>query len=901
MKIITQTLLIVVLLQLLLITCSRDKQGIIPMEKPDKGFIQNWLICGPFTDSSLKTDEGGEHPAYHQDFFKDCGGEKNITPAAGLACRYKDSTYKWIKYTSDSFHVNFEDVIPLKFYSAAYAYCEIDAPEDMEGFISLGSDDGVKIWLNHKLVYTNYVFREVTPDEDMVKVKVKKGKNKLLLKVFNGEEGTGFCVRTGFNAKDKLNILFREKLTVAQDRHVVTPGDADVNFRVHAQGTDPNLYSANLVFSIEGPGGKTKKIKKAYEPDRDISVTIPTEHEGLCRITLTVEDAAKGRSTFRQSVYCLPKLETDNKITKQLITDLELRVMTLNRIPFDRLQEDPVPDSVNKEIRKSVTREIKMIVEGIKTGNHVFKHKKGKYARALRSEIDNDLVPYMLYIPPSYDPEKKNPLHVIVHGTWEGLTKEKFVTYHSLRPESPGTEFNMVKLWVFGRGNTEFHGLGEKIVFEVMDHVKRQYAIDESRQYLSGFSMGGHAAWFLSLYNQHEFAAISPVSGYNGWYVKDDKLKPWEKPDAYAYKAIHHFTENWKHVPQFIIHGNEDEVVYAKNSRFMVEKLTALGYEHRYKEVPGADHNYTIADEREQNKWFLKYKINPFPEEVVFSTAGLRHNRSYWVTIDEFRKYGKTARIRAVRKGSSGIAVKTENIRRFSLDLKGFQKLKKPLRISIDKSPAVTAGPDGFNTFVFADKTGQWQIAEGGPKGLCKKHGLQGTMKDVYYDHFIYVYGTAGSAKETRINRRVAFKERDNLIGTMYHQVLGNFPVKADTEVTEEDIRHSNLILVGRPASNRLTDKIRKSLPITLTGETVRAKKTHSEKDLIVRFIYPNPMNTEKYVVVFYAVDPASLKPDNGTRDFMPDYAVYSAEYRKDGSLEKEYREAGIFNGNWKL
>ena len=61
--------------------------------------------------------------------------------------------------------------------------------------LELGSDDGVKAWLNDELVHENNTTRGVTPGEDVVEVTLKKGWNSLLLKISQGGGGWGACAR----------------------------------------------------------------------------------------------------------------------------------------------------------------------------------------------------------------------------------------------------------------------------------------------------------------------------------------------------------------------------------------------------------------------------------------------------------------------------------------------------------------------------------------------------------------------------------------------------------------------------------------------------------------------------------------------------------------------------------
>jgi putative heme-binding domain-containing protein len=74
----------------------------------------------------------------------------------------------------------------------SYLTREFESPADQEATIVLGTDDGAKLWLNGKLVYTSKLTRAAAPEQDTVKVKLKKGANRLVLKINNGDGPHGF-------------------------------------------------------------------------------------------------------------------------------------------------------------------------------------------------------------------------------------------------------------------------------------------------------------------------------------------------------------------------------------------------------------------------------------------------------------------------------------------------------------------------------------------------------------------------------------------------------------------------------------------------------------------------------------------------------------------------------------
>ena len=78
---------------------------------------------------------------------------------------------------------------------AAYARAVISSPQEADAVFEIGSDDGVKVWLNGKQVHVKSGARPVTPASDKVPVRLVKGENTVLMKIAQGSGDWGFCLR----------------------------------------------------------------------------------------------------------------------------------------------------------------------------------------------------------------------------------------------------------------------------------------------------------------------------------------------------------------------------------------------------------------------------------------------------------------------------------------------------------------------------------------------------------------------------------------------------------------------------------------------------------------------------------------------------------------------------------
>jgi HEAT repeat protein len=77
----------------------------------------------------------------------------------------------------------------------AYARTWIHCDQPQPARLQLGSDDGVKVWLNGKVVHAHNVSRSIKPDSDVVEVNLNSGWNKLRLKITQHNMGWAFCAR----------------------------------------------------------------------------------------------------------------------------------------------------------------------------------------------------------------------------------------------------------------------------------------------------------------------------------------------------------------------------------------------------------------------------------------------------------------------------------------------------------------------------------------------------------------------------------------------------------------------------------------------------------------------------------------------------------------------------------
>ncbi len=160
-------------------------------------YLKTWLICGPFPNP--ETPDGRinveDLPGFNTDYLKAHGGETNLKVQPGQVEKYDDGQAAWFQYTSDEPAIDLDKTIGDLNHVLAYACCYVEANQDGYHLMSLGSNDGIRVWVNGNEVWKFAGGRTVQLDDDLVPIHLKKGKNQILLKIENSEGQWGYALR----------------------------------------------------------------------------------------------------------------------------------------------------------------------------------------------------------------------------------------------------------------------------------------------------------------------------------------------------------------------------------------------------------------------------------------------------------------------------------------------------------------------------------------------------------------------------------------------------------------------------------------------------------------------------------------------------------------------------------
>lgn len=160
-------------------------------------YWKEWRLLGPFRiqQGSDAADEAAQKAAFDKDFLGAAGGEAAVAPKVGDKAEVSGQTLAWTEFSTSTDDVNLDESGDSHPFSIAYGYLELECAEAKKLMLGLGSDDGVKLWVNGRLLHTHWGGRPVRPDEDVMAAEFTAGVNRILIKVQNMQGGFGWMLR----------------------------------------------------------------------------------------------------------------------------------------------------------------------------------------------------------------------------------------------------------------------------------------------------------------------------------------------------------------------------------------------------------------------------------------------------------------------------------------------------------------------------------------------------------------------------------------------------------------------------------------------------------------------------------------------------------------------------------
>ncbi|MCH2204804.1 MAG: prolyl oligopeptidase family serine peptidase [Lentisphaerales bacterium] len=531
--------------------------------------------------------------------------------------------------------------------------------------------------------------------------------------------------------------------------------------------------------------------------------------------------------------------------------------------------------------------------------------KSGKTVRAFYSKIDGSPQPYILEIPEGLDLTKPLPLLVWLHGRGDKITDMHFMD-KGLSGNIKYPNEKAITIHPFGRQCIGYKSAGEIDVLEAIEHVTTNYPVNENKIAMMGFSMGGAGAWHLGAHYTDKWAVVHTGAGF-AETKEYTKLKKENYPAVYEQTLwglydVPNYSRNFLNIPLVAYSGEKDKQIQA--AQVMEREFKKHGITLNHIIGSNMGHQYDPESQKKINttvRKALRKRTAETPLKIHLQTRTLRYPKMYWLIVEGLDEHWQDSTVDAEIKTPMTMELKTNNISALTLNLPWKDKASYPpgFEIVIDgQSIKLTKQK---NT-IFLSKKANWQILDSHSQELRKKPYLQGPIYDVYKAPFIVVIPTDESHNQ-QIDKWVKF-EIEHLKDRWRELFRGNLPIKKDTEVTESDIKDYNLILWGSPKSNKIIQRVINKTPIFWDASSLKVNnKNYDTSKNIPAFIYPNPENREKYIVI--NCDPTFRENHDRTNSLqnpkLPDWVVFDLTQAPNGDSAGNVVDADFFDEKWQF
>jgi pimeloyl-ACP methyl ester carboxylesterase len=254
--------------------------------------------------------------------------------------------------------------------------------------------------------------------------------------------------------------------------------------------------------------------------------------------------------------------------------------------------------------------------------------------------------PYSVCLPATYSPGRKLPLTLLLHSLVLG--QNQFAAIDPRLLHQVCDDRDSVVVTPLARGpSCWYFDEGELDVWEVWARVAEQLGTDPNRTVVSGYSMGGYAAYKLGLTYPEVFAQAVVLAGPPTCGVRllpDVDIPGDLNPDSHCAREgdTWRLLVNGRWLPFVIAHGVLDELVPLPSVLQQVLELDRLGYRYRFTVYPFEDHiGWALEDEfddpishmgtglRQGDPGHITFAWYP---ELVRPDLGIGPHRVWWLS-----------------------------------------------------------------------------------------------------------------------------------------------------------------------------------------------------------------------------------------------------------------------------
>jgi hypothetical protein len=886
--------------------------------------ITSWRIIGPFRlpDSDQSYTIGGEERAFKKDYLADIGGSEALfmkigDPTTNINVDFLGDTSRLNRKAKNEYtfldqvvdfpipQVSSYTLFPYKsaYFKVMYAISNTVSHVDADVELIVSGNSPVKIWLNNAIV-ASPPYGSVGNAQQiqyLKRVHLKKGNNYIMAKMYCFPYLNEFCVRIAERERAKSFIREKGGIRDLVDHCIVEPGRPLMLTRNVLYFN--NWESSERNYEIRDAENQII-IKSHIDTSKILKAPTSGLAEGLYTFNINIDGKYRTQMFYigyPDKIYSTykRKCESHNNI-KSVGDDSCLSLAGLHNI-----KEDAKDKGFRLDWQKKAIVYSSMIENGINGNTYGFR------MHSYLSRVDGQYQYFLFYRPKTVSKKQPVPLVIEVphnaYGTIASQDPEALLTkespddpYYKLKTQCLTNrdanyllrlamfcdEYGYACLFPFARNRQFEDPVAITDMLEVMEAAKKVYAIDNDRIYLRGFCRGGGNSIKLAEHFPDQFAAISSINlnvdpePFSVWNIR------WRTNNNIA-----SLIDNIKAIPLQLVHGSHFPHSPIKQSLDFMRLCKNKGVPAQLSVLKG-DTQWDEKDEyRISFEFFRDKRRARNPDTIIYKTGQLKYSSAYWVRINSLIEPFKIGSIEAQREQSGRISITTQNVGGVEILRENFPDGNKALdRVDVVINGLKTSPSTGYEgRFIYKahpDHQGSWSITG---------RMVEGPVAMAVSEPFIIVQGTGGGNESQTLSQR--FIDDIEMAWRRSHLVTPRR--KYDYEVTIEDLRQMNIILVGEISGASKLQQACDKIPLSIQGDSIAiGDLKYIGENAIIVMLYPNPEYPKKMIVLIKSVSNKECAfPEPDLARYGADVAIF--EIPEDNGKPALVRK-WIWDNSWR-
>lgn len=486
---------------------------------------------------------------------------------------------------------------------------------------------------------------------------------------------------------------------------------------------------------------------------------------------------------------------------------------------------------------------------------------KGTLTVFYKSKIDGKEEIYTISLPRKIRANQKYPIIF--------FSSMRRYSWYSQYLHEHDEDRSVIFVDITARGYTLGSYVGEVSLLEAIYTVLEIFPVNKSKMYFFGYTTGGFAAWSL-LQNYPDLFTAGVIIGGEANLSKVENVV--------NIPILHFGIDSDKFRKCFAMVGRELKGnIYAEYTRVYFEEADDNTLEYLV-------YSPKIID------WMLKHtKPRLQPHEIYFTVDSLRHNRAYWVEVEELANAAIPAQVRVRIKNKYTLNVQADNVKSLVLHLPA--ELQFPLEIFINQSE-----------YRMNKECTLIRIRNGKLEGLQQRDKLYGLplsgtgILDIYMAPMKVYTGQQKEGLNADIIRRVVYNIANPVTIGYERQIYVDYPVYYIEDYAQIPCEEGmNYTLIQLYSSD---SDIFVNCNVMLKEDGLFYKNHWMPGQYCIYTVYRHQKNGT--VLLIYANDLSMMKRSVMTRSFfIPSYSSERHQFMNAGTvinIGKQYYLANDYN-----